>query len=60
MLVEHESLAQKLVERGNEHEKIRRVVGVDDVESVPHGNPRRQDHCRSERVRVLQDVSHEP
>src|SRR5205807_6273733 len=52
VVIEEEFLAQQLEESPDQHEQVRRVAGVHDVEAAREEHAPRQDEGRSEERRV--------
>ena len=59
-MVEHEPLAEGLVDGGDEDQDIRWVVGVHHVEAAPHEGDERQRQHHDHRIPVLEEVPHQP
>ena len=58
VVIEDESFSeQELVDRADQDERVRRVVRMDDVESMATENPDRELQRHKRRVNVLEDVS---
>src|SRR5207248_9032340 len=56
VVIEEEFLAQQLEESPDQHEQVRRVAGVHDVEAAREEAAPRQDEGRWDRARILQAV----
>ena len=57
VVIEHELLAEQLVEAADEENRVRRIAGVDDVEAAPEQHLQRQPELHDQRHAVFERVA---
>src|SRR5215475_2537680 len=59
MVVKNESLSKQTMKRANYEEDIRRIMGMNDVNSTLEADINAQEETRHGKIQVLQDVPHQ-